>query len=127
LRFSRWACPPPAHSSRTKARALASSTSARSRSPARWCASALWAFAPRLKFRTAAGIFVGLLIFSAFLLASRGVLTVGYAAVDLLAILSATLFFGRPGAVVGMCASSGAHLTGWAIVAFELGRRPRST
>jgi hypothetical protein len=84
----------------------------------------LWVIAPRLKFRTAAGIFVGLLIFSALLLASRGVLTVGYAAVDLLAILSATLFFGRAGAMVGMCAVVGAHLTGWAIISFELGPPP---
>jgi signal transduction histidine kinase/CheY-like chemotaxis protein len=84
----------------------------------------LWLVTPRLKFRTAAGLFVGLLIFSAFLLASRGVLTVGYAAVDLLAILSATLFFGRAGAVVGMCGVIGAHLTGWAIVSFEVGPPP---
>ena len=88
------------------------------------CFPMLWALTPRLKFRTAAGIFVGLLIFSAFLLASRGVLTVGYAAVDLLAILSATLFFGRSGALVSMCAVFGAHLTGWAIVAFEVGPPP---
>ena len=88
------------------------------------CFPLLWVIAPRLKFRTAAGIFVGLLILSALLLASRGVLTVGYAAVDILAILSATLFFGRTGAVVGMCAVVGAHLTGWAIVNFDLGPPP---
>src|SRR6185369_1497830 len=35
----------------------------------------LWWVTPRLKFRTAAGGFVGLLILSALLLASRGVLT----------------------------------------------------
>ena len=84
----------------------------------------LWIVTPRLKFRTAAGIFVGLLISSAFFLASRGVLTVGYAAVNLLAILSATLFFGRAGAVAGMCAVIGAHLTGWAIISFEVGPPP---
>ena len=84
----------------------------------------LWWVTPRLKFRTAAGGFVGLLILSALLLASRGVLTVGYAAVDLLIILSATLFFGRAGAVAGMCAVIGAHLTGWALVSFEIGPPP---
>jgi signal transduction histidine kinase/CheY-like chemotaxis protein len=88
------------------------------------CFPLLWVITPRLKFRTAAGIFVGLLILSAFLLASRGVLTVGYAAVDVLAILSATLFFGRTGALLGMCAVFGAHLTGWAMIAFELGPPP---
>ena len=88
------------------------------------CFPLLWVIAPRLKFRTAAAFFVGLLIFSALLLASRGVLTVGYAAVDLLAILSATLFFGRAGAVVGMCAVIAAHLTGWAIISFGLGPPP---
>ena len=84
----------------------------------------LWILTPRLKFRTAAGLFVTMLIMSAFLLASRGVLTVGYAAVDLLAILSATLFFGRRGAVAGMTAVLGAHLAGWAIVSFEIGPPP---
>jgi signal transduction histidine kinase/CheY-like chemotaxis protein len=88
------------------------------------CFPLLWIITPRLEFRTAAGIFVALLILSALLLASRGVLTVGYAAVDLLALLSATLFFGRPGAVVGMCAVLAAHLTGWAIVSFNLGPPP---
>jgi signal transduction histidine kinase/ActR/RegA family two-component response regulator len=88
------------------------------------CFPLLWIITPRLKFRTTAAVFVGLIIFSAFLLASRGVLTVGYAALDLLAILSATLFFGRTGAVVGMMAVLGAHLTGWAIVAFEVGPPP---
>jgi signal transduction histidine kinase/ActR/RegA family two-component response regulator len=84
----------------------------------------LWLVTPRLKFRTAAGLFVALLIFSALVLASRGVLTVGYAAVDLLAILSATLFFGRAGAIVGMCGVIAAHLTGWAVVSFDLGPPP---
>ncbi|HEV8395164.1 MAG TPA: ATP-binding protein [Vicinamibacterales bacterium] len=88
------------------------------------CFPLLWIVTPRLKFRTAAGIFVGLLVLSALILASRGVLTVGYAAIDLLAILSATLFFGRGGAVFGMCAVIGAHLTGWAIVSFEVGPPP---
>jgi len=84
----------------------------------------LWVVTPRLKFRTAAGIFVGLLVLSAFVLASRGVLTVGYAAVDLLVILSATLFFGRAGAVAGMGAVIGAHLAAWAMVSFEIGPPP---
>jgi signal transduction histidine kinase/ActR/RegA family two-component response regulator len=84
----------------------------------------LWIAAPRLKFRTTAGVFVGMIIFSALLLASRGVLTVGYAALDLLAILSATLFFGRTGAIVGLAGVFGAHLTGWGIIAFEVGPPP---
>src|SRR5436190_20489328 len=88
------------------------------------CFPLLWLITPRLRFRTAAGVFVGLLIMTALLLASRGVLTVGYAAVDLLAILSATLFFGRAGAMVGMCAVIAAHLTGWAIISFDLGPPP---
>ena len=88
------------------------------------CFPLLWIVTPRLKFRTSAAVFVGLIVVSAFLLASRGVLTVGYAALDLLAILSATLFFGRSGAIVGMCAVFGAHLTGWAIVAFDVGPPP---
>jgi signal transduction histidine kinase/ActR/RegA family two-component response regulator len=88
------------------------------------CFPLLWLVTPRLKFQTAAGTFVALLILSAFLLASRGVLSVGYAAIDLLAILSATLFFGRAGAVAGMCAVIGAHLTGWAVVSFGIGPPP---
>ena len=88
------------------------------------CFPLLWVVTPRLKFRLTAALFVGMIIFSALLLASRGVLTVGYAALDLLAILSATLFFGRTGAIAGMIAVFGAHLTGWAIVAFELGPPP---
>jgi signal transduction histidine kinase/CheY-like chemotaxis protein len=84
----------------------------------------LWLAASRLAFRTTAGVFVGMIIFSALLLASRGVLTVGYAALDLLAILSATLFFGRAGAIVGLLSVFGAHLTGWAIIAFEIGPPP---
>jgi signal transduction histidine kinase/CheY-like chemotaxis protein len=88
------------------------------------CFPLLWIVMARIAFRTAAAVFVSLLILSAFLLASRGVLTVGYAAIDLLALLSATLFFGRQGAVVGMCAVMGAHLTGWAIVAFNVGPPP---
>ena len=84
----------------------------------------LWAILPRLSFRVAAGTFVGLMVLSALLLASRGVLTAGYAALDLLAILSATLFFGRAGAVAGLGAALLAHLTGWAIVSFELGPPP---
>ena len=84
----------------------------------------LWAILPRLSFRVAAGTFVALMVVSALLLASRGVLTAGYAALDLLAILSATLFFGRAGAVAGLSAALLAHLTGWAIVSFELGPPP---
>jgi signal transduction histidine kinase/ActR/RegA family two-component response regulator len=88
------------------------------------CFPLLWMITPRLKFRAAAALFVGLLVFSALLLASRGVLTVGYAALGLLTILSSTLFFGRTGAVVGVCAVLAAHLTGWAIVSFEIGPPP---
>jgi signal transduction histidine kinase/ActR/RegA family two-component response regulator len=88
------------------------------------CFPLLWLITPRLKFRAAAALFVGMLVFSALLLASRGVLTVGYAALGLLTILSSTLFFGRTGAVVGMCAVLAAHLTGWAIVSFEIGPPP---
>src|SRR5689334_9993392 len=84
------------------------------------CFPLLWLVTPRLAFRASAGIFVGLIVFSAFLLASRGVLTVGYAALDLLALLSATLFFGRRGALIGMGALLAAHLTGWVIVSFDL-------
>jgi signal transduction histidine kinase/CheY-like chemotaxis protein len=84
----------------------------------------LWVVMPRLTFRLSAGLFVGLIVLSALLLASRGVLTAGYAALDLLAILSATLFFGRAGAVAGLSAALAAHLTGWAIVSFELGPPP---
>jgi ABC-type amino acid transport system permease subunit len=40
------------------------------------CFPLLWLVTPRLKFRTAAGIFVALLILTAFVLASRGVLSV---------------------------------------------------
>ena len=88
------------------------------------CFPLLWIFMSRITFRAAASIFVGLLTLSALLLASRGVLTVGYAAIDLLALLSATLFFGRRGAVIGMCAVMAAHLTGWVIVAFNVGPPP---
>src|SRR5688572_29897486 len=76
------------------------------------CFPLLWIVTPRLKFRAAAAMFVGLLVFSALLLASRGVLTVGYASLGLLTILSATLFFGRTGAVVGLGGVLAAHLTG---------------
>ena len=88
------------------------------------CFPLLWIFMSRITFRAAASIFVGLLTLSALLLASRGVLTVEYAAIDLLALLSATLFFGRRGAVIGMCAVMAAHLTGWVIVAFNVGPPP---
>jgi signal transduction histidine kinase/ActR/RegA family two-component response regulator len=84
----------------------------------------LWIVTPRLKFRAAAALFVGMILLSALLLASRGVLTVGYAALDLLAILSATLFFGRTGAVYGLIGVFAAHLTGWGIIAFEVGPPP---
>jgi signal transduction histidine kinase/CheY-like chemotaxis protein len=84
----------------------------------------LWIVTPRLKFRAAASMFVGLLVFSALLLASRGVLTVGYAGLGVVIILSSTLFFGRTGALVGIGAVLAAHLTGWAIVHFELGPPP---
>jgi signal transduction histidine kinase/CheY-like chemotaxis protein len=88
------------------------------------CFPLLWLLTPRLRFRTAAAIFIALLLGSATLLASRGVLTVGYAAVDLLVILSSTLFFGRTGAVVGMGGVMGAHLLGWGIVSAGLGPPP---
>ncbi|HZI80921.1 MAG TPA: ATP-binding protein [Vicinamibacterales bacterium] len=88
------------------------------------CFPLLWIVTPRLKFRAAASLFVGLLVLSALLLASRGVLTVGYAGLGVIIILSATLFFGRTGAIVGMGAMLAAHLTGWAMVHFELGPPP---
>jgi hypothetical protein len=49
-------------------------------------------------------------------------LTVGYAAVDILATRRRS--FWRTGAIVGMCAVIGAHLAGWAIISFELGPPP---
>jgi signal transduction histidine kinase/CheY-like chemotaxis protein len=84
----------------------------------------LWVSMARLSFRASAALFVGMIVLTSFLLASRGVLTVGYAALNLMTILSATLFFGRTGAVAGLGAALAAHLTGWAMVSFELGPPP---
>ena len=55
-----------------------------------------------------------------FLLASRGGLTVGYAAVNMITVLSAALFFGRRGAAAGLATVLGLHLLAWALVSAEL-------
>src|SRR5215510_16280576 len=58
----------------------------------------LWALRRYLGFRTTAIGLPTVLALSALLLASRGGLTVGYAALCVLTIQMATLFFGRRGA-----------------------------
>jgi signal transduction histidine kinase/ActR/RegA family two-component response regulator len=76
----------------------------------------LWALSGRLGFtRTAIGL-LALLAFSAFILASRGGLTVGYAAVHMIIVLASGLFFGRRGAAAGLGVVLGVHLLAWAVV-----------
>jgi hypothetical protein len=82
--------------------------------------SALWSVSGRLGFRRTAIALLALLASSAFLLASRGGLTVGYGAVHMIMVLSAALFFGRRGAVLGLGTVLGVHLLAWSAVAFEL-------
>ena len=80
----------------------------------------LWALAGRLGFTRTAVAFLALLACSAFLLASRGGLTGGYAMVQMITVLSASLFFGRRGAAIALATVVGLHLLAWAAVTFGL-------
>jgi hypothetical protein len=77
----------------------------------------LWLARHRLGFRRLAMALVGMLAVSAFLLGSRGALTVGYAALHMLTVLSASLFFGRRGAIAGIAIVLSTHMLAWALVA----------
>jgi signal transduction histidine kinase/ActR/RegA family two-component response regulator len=76
----------------------------------------LWLARDRLGFRRSAMTLVGMLAVSALLLGSRGALTVGYAAIHMLTVLSASLFFGRRGAMVGIAIVLGTHTLAWGLV-----------
>lgn len=74
----------------------------------------------RLGFRSSALCLLTCLALSAFLVASRGGLTVGYAAICLLTIQLATLFFGRRGATYAVATVVGLHLLAWFLVQSDL-------
>jgi signal transduction histidine kinase/ActR/RegA family two-component response regulator len=76
----------------------------------------LWSISGRLGFRRTAIGLLALLAFSAFILASRGGLTVGYASVNMITVLSSALFFGRRGAGAGLATVLGLHVIAWALV-----------
>ena len=80
----------------------------------------LWSVSGLLGFRRTAIALLALLASSALLLASRGGLTVGYGAVQMIMVLSAALFFGRRGAVLALGTVLGVHLLAWSAVTLEL-------
>ena len=80
----------------------------------------LWALSGRLGFRPTAMALLALLGLSAFLLASRGGITAGYAAIHMITVLSAALYFGRRGAAAALATVVGLHLLAWAMLSFEV-------
>jgi signal transduction histidine kinase/ActR/RegA family two-component response regulator len=77
----------------------------------------LWSISGRLGFRRTAIGLLALLAFSAFILAARGGLTVGYASINMITVLSSALFFGRRGAAAGLATVLGLHVLAWTVVA----------
>lgn len=75
----------------------------------------------RLGFRRSAITLVAFVALSAFILASRGLLTVGYACLCLLTIQLASLFFGRRGLAAGLGAIVTLHVVAWFMIQNDIG------
>lgn len=78
-------------------------------------------FSKTLGYDWSALLLVAFLAASAFLLASRGGLTVGYAALCVMVLQLSTLFFMRRGALIGLMAVLTLHVVAWAIYSHRVG------
>ena len=78
-------------------------------------------FSGRLGFRKSAISLLCMLLLSALVVASRGGLSGGYFAVNVIAILLATLCFGRRGAAIGLASVVGVHVVAGFVVLSGLG------